>query len=263
MQLRKLSSRLQTLADVVADLIQNRAVVEVIDSCCDHGYLGQHLLKSHAGIRVSFVDVLQHLCDDVRSNLLRYNIADEHRANVLCKDASLLNLTGDLGITAPAKVLIIVAGVGGDISIQIIKGLLEQHAESAGLQLLFLVCPSNNMFRVRHALSRQCLSFIKEGFSADRGRAYEYVLVSQPLVKEAGLGASALAIPEVGDFWQLDSGVETDQYAYVQRLLSHYRRQQKSMCEGKGFDQAQVAEVSRAITLYAQLLNTASDEGQS
>lgn len=257
MQLRKLSPRLHTLAKVSGRLIEQQAVSHVVDTCCDHGYLGLHLLHAHPCINLGFVDVLPHLCGGVEQSLRRLSMP-ANRATVLCKDASLLRLDLDLNITAPAQVLIVVAGVGGDICIRIIRGLLEQHAACTGLTLSFLVCPSNNMFRVRQTLQQERLSFEEEGFTADRGRAYEYLLLSAQGVTDCTLETDNKLIPDIGDFWQLLEAGNIEQRRYIQRLLLHYRRQHQGMLDGKSFNDAQEREVMKAIHLYSQLIEQAT-----
>ncbi len=257
MQLRKLKPRLQALASVCDALIQAEAIEHVIDTCCDHGYLGQYLLHTHANITVSFVDILPHICVQLERTLPKYAFYDASRTQILNKDASELNIATDLGICAKKKVLFVVAGVGGDAAIHIVQSLMARHKTHQQTQLFFLVSPSNNMFRLRQALQTGELSLMQEGFVSDRSRGYEYLLLRPSVVNQP-----LMAIPVIGDFWQFKPTAQCAQTQYVSDLLKHFKRQQTFVNHQKTANHVNVEllelEVNQAIQLYASLLESSS-----
>lgn len=209
----KLSSRLQTIDDMV-----ERSYGHIWDCCCDHGFLGRHLLRRQAGYTIHFVDIVEHLMKDLEAELNA--LKTERLWKVHCLDVTNLPLLGEEGCSFgliddasnKTKVddhLIIIAGVGGERLIELMKGIMNRHPNK---QLEFLVCPVHHNFKVREFLNSKKMGLVKEVLLKENKRFYEILHVSTQGDREVSL---------VGDdMWDLH---DSDHQLYLQRTIEHYR----------------------------------------
>ena len=131
----KLGYRLQQLKQMV---IKNYD--HIWDCCCDHGYLGMALLQQNSNVElievnqinenltstnctVHFIDIIQPLMIQLRETLKRFHSNELNENNVLwevsCQDTSTIKLTKN------QTHLVIIAGVGGEKTIQLIQAIIN------------------------------------------------------------------------------------------------------------------------------------------
>ena len=201
------------------------AYSHIWDCCCDHGQLGMALLARRAAQRVHFVDLVPALMREVEANLQRFfGQLPENSWQVHCADVARLQLP------AGGRQLVIIAGVGGDLLIELVAALLKAHP---GQALEFILCPVRQHYQVRKALAELKLGLVAESLLQENKRFYEVIHVST---------TAAQAISPVGSLmWDLQQAEHRD---YLQRTLGHYQRMRQ---HGSG-----VAEV---ISAYQALLN--------
>ncbi|WP_019615146.1 tRNA (adenine(22)-N(1))-methyltransferase [Psychromonas ossibalaenae] len=207
----KLSLRLQQIDSMV-----NREYDHIWDCCCDHGFLGINLLQRRAAKTVHFVDIVPDLLKQIEDRLnsdfakkLQLNTWHAH-----CVDAAALPV--DLYSNEPLKDkhLVIIAGVGGELLIELMLSLLERFSD---YQVEFLLCPVHHNYKVRQFLIEQKLGLINESLICDNKRYYEvlHVAVDAPL-----------PVSNVGSImWDFNN---KNHINYLDKTIQHYQRIAKS-----------------------------------
>lgn len=201
----KLAPRLQQI-----DQLVNRHYSSIWDCCCDHGLLGMQLLKRDVADRVHFVDVAESITDVLLSKLatLTEQGSLPKHWQVHCQDVAQLVLP-EAAEEADAPHLVIIAGVGGDLLVELVRGIVEINL---GKAVEFILCPVYHVYYVRQSLREMGFGLLKETLVTDNKRGYEILHVS--LTAETVLTA-------VGAMWDL---TDNEHCAYLQQLLSHYQR---------------------------------------
>ncbi|MGS0683057.1 tRNA (adenine(22)-N(1))-methyltransferase [Shewanella sp. 125m-7] len=207
----KLSTRLQYINSLI-----NTQYEHIWDCCCDHGLLGAALLKRNAASNIHFVDVVPSLMAEVKSKLQRFhpNSDREKRQTstntrshwqVHCLDVAKLNLA-----EKEQRQLIIIAGVGGELTIELVRQIISRHPQHS---LEFILCPVHHIYQVRTEMQKLSLGLVSEHLMQENKRFYEILHLSTD---------SHRAISPVGSMmW--DHSRELDN-AYLQSTLKHYQR---------------------------------------
>ncbi len=211
----KISKRLQQIERMVTSQYDH-----IWDCCCDHGILGFALLSSQASSKIHFVDIVPELMTAVEKKLERFYPSLAWKAH--CLDVAKLPLSQYQG-----KHLIIIAGVGGDLMIQFIEAINQQHKN---LYIDFLLCPVHHQFSLRQKLIEFDFSLKDEVLIEENRRFYEILLVSS-LSEELDEESSEKnkKISHVGDkIWQPTSSKQAEIVdKYLQKTLNHYQRIQQ------------------------------------
>jgi tRNA (adenine22-N1)-methyltransferase len=209
---------------------------EIWDCCCDHGLLGLTLLKRQAADVVHFVDVVEPLMLKLDNTLQRFFSDDvyQHRWQVHCLDVAKLPLT-----LAPKK-LIIIAGVGGELLIELMTAIVNEYQavknrshvdgsigeyNSGADGLEFIICPVHHHYKVRQALIKLNAQLIDECLVTENKRFYEIIHVSIPIYS-SGIGVNSnnnvKAVSAVGSLmWDLN---QTMHQQYLAKTIKHYQR---------------------------------------
>lgn len=195
----KLSKRLFALAGMVSSQHEH-----VWDTCCDHGYLGKNLLNRHASF-VHFVDQLPHLMDELEQNLNSQSFLGQWQVH--CCDAAKLPLNPN------HRNLVIIAGVGGDLAIELIKAIEAKH----DFAIEYLLCPVYHCFDVRSFLCDHKFKSIDEQIIKDKQRFYEVMLVAN---KKSKYGENPVS--KTGEkLWQQSGSIPSQ---YLTKLIKHYEK---------------------------------------
>ncbi len=200
----KISQRIQTLDAMVSNHYQN-----IWDCCCDHGFLGMRLLARQAAEKIHFIDCMPTIVNKLTVQLQQRFPQDNQQTawQVYCLDAAQLPLSKT---TKSKPHLIIIAGVGAELMIHLVKTIIASHPH---LNLEFLLSPVNDCYLLRSALIEQNMALINEKLIHDNKRFYEAIHVST---------SGTHAISPVGSvMW--DFSRQQDQ-AYLTKLLTHYQR---------------------------------------
>jgi len=130
-----------------------------------------------------------------------------------CLDAAKLNLHPTRSASNKPQ-LIIIAGVGGELTISLVAALLKSHPD---LDLEFLLCPVHHNYNVRQALINLELGLIDECLLQENKRFYEVIHVSRQ---------AKTPINKVGSImWDLSRAVDS---AYLNTTIEHYQRMGKN-----------------------------------
>lgn len=220
----KISQRLRQIDKMISQRYDH-----IWDCCCDHGLLGASLLARQAGGIIHFVDQVQPLMAEVHAKLTHFypgqesidspgdsvnilsdsKLADSSRWRVHCQDVAKLPLADEA-----CSQLIIIAGVGGELMVELLSAILTSYPNH---NLEFMLCPVHHVYQVRKSLADMGLGLVDERLMQERQRFYEILHVSS---------RSTEAIPPVGaSMWDLSRPLDR---AYLSRTLAHYRRMLKS-----------------------------------
>ncbi len=218
----KISRRLQQIDQMICEPYDH-----IWDCCCDHGLLGMALLRREAADRVHFVDAVPLLMAELQAKLTRFfsSGAAAGHWQVHCEDVAQLRLAAD------GRQLIIIAGVGGDLLIDLVTTLCQNHPRQA---LEFILCPVRHQYKVRQRLIALGLGLVEECLVQENTRFYEVIHVSTH---------NGVPISPVGSrLWDLSRPADQ---RYLSQTLGHYRRMVLS-----GHPQAQsiVADYERLLT---------------
>jgi len=182
---------------------------QIWDCCCDHGHLGMTLLNKQPNSTVHFVDIVPSITQALTKQLERFFSDSDQRKTwqVHCIDVAALPLAD---FATNQRHLVIIAGVGGVQSIEMVQQLLARHGDH---QLDFLLCPLRHQFKLRRALQTMKLGLINECLIQENKRFYEIIHVST---------ASNQPIAAAGSkIWQRAGKLEQ---AYLTQTLHHYQR---------------------------------------
>ncbi len=211
----KVSQRLQQI-----DKMITRYYDHIWDCCCDHGLLGLALLQRKAARKVHFVDVVEPLMLNLQVKLQRFFVNDsaDNSWQVHCMDVAKLPLTSasitDDPPSAITNHLIIIAGVGGELTAKLVQSILTTHPQQ---ELEFLLCPVHHNYKVRQALTGMGLGLINERLIRENNRFYEIIHVST--------NASQAISPVGSKMWDFS---HTNHQEYFNRTIAHYQRMSKS-----------------------------------
>lgn len=243
----KISQRLQQINSMISGHYDH-----IWDCCCDHGLLGMLLLERSAARQVHFVDCVPSLMQALELRLQRFfpaeisglnpnlaphsdpdlnpdidpdidlqsnpepnsNLYRHTQWQVHCLDVAAL----PLGQTrVQDKQLIIIAGVGGELLVDLVRAILVQHPQR---HLEFILCPVHHNYYVRQSLTALGLGLKSEHLLEENQRFYEILHVTT-IVEPNGLPISATG----SLMWQtLDETSLPRAQRYLSQLIGHYQR---------------------------------------
>lgn len=195
----KLGKRLSQLENM---LEQQYSIIW--DCCCDHGLLGISLLDNKRADKVVFVDILAHQMALLEEDLQRRFPQDNPNWQVICQDVK------ELVIPQVESQLFIIAGVGGDKTVEFIDSLC---AAMPGIPFDLLICSVQGNYPLRQALIRHGFSMRREEIVFENKRFYEAIYVTKkagPVITTTGSSMWDWLNPEHQDYWQ--------------KILGHYRK---------------------------------------
>jgi len=215
----KLTARLAAI-----DTMAGTEWQHIWDCCCDHGQLGMRLLERDAGQLIHFVDVVPELVAQVEQTLVRF-APDQSRWQVHCDDVASLVLPD------AQRQLVIIAGVGGDLTLALVQGILAANPRQP---INFILCPVRQHYLLRTELASAGLALVDEQLLEENGRFYEILHLTT--------GEGKL-LSGIGDqMWDFSNPRHCH---YLQRTLAHYQRQA----------QGQPAGMAPAVAAYQALLH--------
>jgi tRNA (adenine22-N1)-methyltransferase len=239
----KLSNRLQTLHSLVSNDYQH-----IWDCCCDHGFLGVQLLSDHKAPQIHFVDIVPSLMNELEGKLTRYfpqdNNVEQHEQSqwkVYCLDVAAIPLDKYTG-----RHLVIIAGVGGDLTQKLVDDIHRQHPDKA---IDFLLCPVHQQFELRSHLKSLKFGLINEVLIEENRRYYEILLVRNNR-HENETSSLLTEVSNVGDKIWTPSCEQQKQVSlqYKAKTLQHYLRiHQGQEKQGKASEVKHIIDAYQAI----------------
>jgi len=184
------------------------------DCCCDHGLLGFKLLLAEKANIVHFVDVVPGLIKTVEQGLLTHYKGDNADWQVHCLDVACLPLAK----YEKGKQLIIIAGVGGELMIELLRGLLDSGVSENSE---FLLSPVHHNYQVREMLIENGFSLVEEKLVFENKRGYEILHLSLDGVERLSTVGSSM--------WDFNKPQHS---AYLNKKIAHCQRALQSVnCE--------------------------------
>ena len=224
----RISQRLQQINKMVIGEYDH-----IWDCCCDHGLLGMLLLQRRATPKVHFVDCVAPLMQQLTSELQRFSPHQEINSGVStppdkpfslwqvhCIDVAALPLEHS---DEQANHLIIIAGVGGELLVELVRSIVARHSHR---RLEFILCPVHHNYYVRQSLAELGLSLQAEVLIEENSRFYEIlhlsysdISVTVPNEKDTGLTLTGSVM------WQgLTTSEKHQARQYLEQTISHYQR---------------------------------------
>jgi tRNA (adenine22-N1)-methyltransferase len=173
---------------------------EVWDTCCDHGLLGSALLDHDKTKKVHFVDQVPRIINLLKSRIESYKKYDSNSFEIHLESAENLKLDKNS--------LFCITGVGGEVVIKIISGLLKNN-DLTNHDLL--ICSQNKNFEIRNYLKENNFRLKREQLSYEGSWCYEMMLVS--------LNGDFDVDPIGAGLFDLK---EARQITYLKKLILHY-----------------------------------------
>lgn len=236
----KLGIRLSALQSIISNQTEKTKYHQIWDCCCDHGLLGQSLLslpvldqkdqlasghskKTH---KIHFVDIVPQLISDLEKKLTR-DISEQAQHNpwqVHCIDSAELPIAQHSNSNKDRH-LVIIAGVGGELCIELVERI---HAQNPYQAIDYLLCPVHQLYPVRKALRTLDFSLLHEELIEENKRYYELLFVSQT---HSGKESGKTISPVGEDIW-LSQNLAAEQISqaaasYLDKTLNHYLRIQQ------------------------------------
>lgn len=224
----KLSKRLKQIESMVTS-----DYTHIWDCCCDHGFLGSALLSRHAAPHIHFVDIVPELMNELELKLQRFYPNSPSKWQIHCIDVVAIPIERYEG-----KNLVIIAGVGGDLTTHFVNAIHQAHSAT---NIDFLLCPVHHQFTLRQQLIQLDFSLKNEVLVEENQRFYEILLVSSP----ANTDDKQSKISPVGDLiWQTNTPEQSKVTVnYLNKTLNHLQRMQRS----------QKADIQNIIDAYSSV----------
>lgn len=160
-----LSPRLNEVFQFIVELQHENHYPYIWDCCCDHGYLGMKILNENLCEKLMFVDQVPHIMQQLAAQLA---VFDSRRYDLITANA------GDLSFPQQYRHLVIFAGVGGELTVEIMKSISKNNPAA---QIDYLFCPSTSQKALREYLSEQNFGVALESIVCEKKRCYEVMAV--------------------------------------------------------------------------------------
>ncbi len=164
---RHLGPRLNCLFELVMQVQLNNACSYIWDCCCDHGYLGIKILSENLCEKLIFVDQLPHVIQQLANKLAPFCIENHE---LIAADA------GDLCFDKKQSHLVILAGIGGETTVEIVNTIEHNHPD---VQIEYIFCPSASQSALRKYLADKKFALIFETLVCENRRYYEVIHVKR------------------------------------------------------------------------------------
>jgi tRNA (adenine22-N1)-methyltransferase len=214
----KLGKRLKALDQLIENSYQH-----IWDCCCDHGYLGRALLARSEGQHVHFVDCIEKITDRLSQKLLDHDNQKKSKSlstwQVHAMDVLDLPLHD---YEQKAAHLIIIAGVGGELTLKMVKHLWHKHSS---LNIHFLLCPVHHQYELRSGLQMTSLKVLDEVLVVENNRFYEIMLLAKNSDNGQPLTAVGSQLWHVRESEQLSKAYQYSlMEQYLVQTIAHYQR---------------------------------------
>ena len=222
----KMGRRLQQIEQMIS-----KQYTHIWDCCCDHGLLGFSLLNAQAAQTIHFVDVVPELLKQIEQILQKHWQGREQSWQVHCIDAGKLPFKAFSSNPQTDKHLVIIAGVGGDLMIELLQ---SQQRLSVDYHVEYILCPVHHNYKVRQFLIANHFALLDEALVFENKRGYEVLHVSLDAVRPLSLVGSIM--------WDFNNPLHID---YLQKTNAHYQRIAKNPS----------IDVTSIINQYQQLVS--------
>ena len=201
----KIGRRLQQIEKMIC-----RQYTHIWDCCCDHGLLGFSLLNAQSAQTIHFVDIVPELLKQIEHTLQKHWQGDKQGWQVHSIDAGKLPFKQFSSNPKRDKHLIIIAGIGGDLMIELLQSQLRL---SADYHVEYILCPVHHNYKVRQFLMKNHFALLDEALVFENKRGYEILHVSRDAAQPLSAVGSIM--------WDFSNPLHHD---YLQKTIAHYQR---------------------------------------
>ncbi|MCL1113639.1 tRNA (adenine(22)-N(1))-methyltransferase TrmK [Shewanella basaltis] len=230
----KLGHRLTQLNNMIPT-----GYTHIWDCCCDHGLLGAALLARQASPTIHFVDIVPNLMQQLENKLQRfYPRQPIPQWQVHCIDVAKLPLSD-----YSESPLVVIAGVGGDLMIELVNSICLQNPQ---LHIDFLLCPVHHQYELRQHLIKLECRLIDEKLIEENRRFYEILYIRRDPKLPVNVANDSLTdIDPIGNvIWQASDAAQQDiAMRYLAKTIAHYSR----------INQSRSGNTSQALKEYQQV----------
>ena len=215
--LRQLSPRLSQLSNWVE---HSEPYDAIWDLCCDHGLLGLHLYQNQTQSHIYLVDRVTSIIERLNH---RIDAKSHERLTALHSNAENIQLSwgSQKEPRQKPRQLIILAGLGGESIIHILRGIVASNAETMrNANIEFLLSANSHSYELRQYLRESNCRLINEVFVVDNGWSHEHMHIAwqhnqckQPTVPVSELGI------KIWHPW------DAARQAYLSGILTHLENQ--------------------------------------
>ena len=145
MALSKASERIQRIVSFPTDSYEN-----IYDLCCDHGKIGSQLHARFPSSNVILIDQVNSIIEDIRT---LYSDIPSKRFSIIKEDCTKLK------VERKSKNLFILAGIGGQLALDIFKNISSQTSDGH-----FLFCLNQGVEDFRSALIDNGQELVRDTF---------------------------------------------------------------------------------------------------
>lgn len=209
----KLSKRLTQIEALIG-----HEYTHIWDTCCDHGFLGTHLIAQQRAAHVHLVDIVPELISPLDDKLKAlFSNAHNSKWQTHCIDVSELPLQHYEG-----KHLVVIAGIGGDLMIQSLKKLLSNHPTA---DIDFILCPIRQLYNLRQQLIAFDMRLKQEVLLKENNQYYEILYVSRQKTSTTKESLLSDITPAGREIWQAENEEQAKVIEeYREITLQHYKR---------------------------------------
>lgn len=202
-----LGPRLNAVFDLVVEVQQSNPYPIIWDCCCDHGYLGMKIINENLSEKLVFVDQVSHIIEQLKTRLVNYSSS---QYELVTADA------GELRFNSQQRHLVIIAGVGGECTVDIISAIKGSHPK---VKIDYIFCPSTSQKALREYLIAHKFGMVHESIASENKRYYEILFVKS--------GAAAAELPRVSKINKMWDESDSGHQQYLSKLARH--EHQKSL----------------------------------
>jgi tRNA (adenine22-N1)-methyltransferase len=197
------------------------------DCCCDHGQLGIGFLARDPANTIHFVDIVSSIMSKLERQLLSSFPERSQQWRLHTSDVRELPIDQ---YPIEDSHLIVIAGVGGELSLKMVSALVKKYPS---YHLEFLLCPVRHQYQLREGLSLLGLSLLGEELHKEQKWYYE--IIHLVAVNANNNVAKGLIKQKVNEFpveaagsilWHEPSALHQD---YLSKTIAHYQRSLRSL----------------------------------
>ena len=211
----KLSKRLDSIKLLCERYISGNECF--VDMCCDHGHLGLSLAKKYGDLVIHFIDPVKSIIEDLKRK-------HDGKKNLffLCQEGQHYHNKSE-------KIVISVCGVGGDLIMVIMEGILQNGVSK---KAVFVLSPHNRPVELRQFLMKHHFCVQQEILVEDNKKFYEMLVVSKDFSSK---------LDEIGSRQFV---LDDDRHIYyIHKKREHYN-----------FKSRKYPEYKKIVTMYDVLL---------
>lgn len=202
--MQKLNARLASIFNLIPE-----GYDVIWDCCCDHGYLGMHILQAKLCTTVNFVDQVSSITDTLQKKLHTYGAVNY---------AVITDSAANLKLDDNKKHLIILAGISGNTAIAIMKGL---HRLNPQVYIDYLLSPNYQILEVREYLISRDFALAHEELVFENAQTYEVIYISAEKHEQR---KEPLTL--TGKMWEPGN---RQHQQYLEKLIFNYRNKARKL----------------------------------